>query len=492
MEEPKPETQVVKPKSNKRVFIIIAIIVAGIMLLAGCVVVIAALIVAVSPKSIVTNEGPDPVSESEVYTGVIANDTPECSLPVVKFEESAFSIGVPNGWIYEVDGGTVSIMQDASNTTAAFLYTAKLDQSLSAGEFIGLFKEIFTKTVTSAGGTFTLDNIETGTDSARGNINASLDGVEMTGTMQVEKTQDFVTLRSYWAPVSALEVEEPVLKEITNCFARQRIIDQSMLSAVENKDQPKEEAVPGGFQAFKGRYFALTKPANFTVTGETDSGIDLTRTDGNAGFSYAYATGAVGSYTPQTWAERALPQYAKVQNISLGAGRNIPSPINGQTVSEFEFSGMLNGSVPVKGKITVGIINNPYFGIGSKSFSAFWGIQIATPDAWNGAKTTLQTIQDSLQITDIGNTRKNVLLPPNRPIESVGGSSITSKSKSYSDTLDKSSEEKWSDAMRGYETVTSPSTGDSYDVPQNSWSSYGPEGPGYYRQLPNDSLEKLQ
>lgn len=456
-----------------------------------CVAVAAAIIFAVNPvKTITTNT--DPHTESEVYTGQVVNDNPNCSLPVVKFDESAFSIGVPNGWIYEVDGGTVSIMQDESNTTAAFLYTAKLDQSLSAENFLSLFKEIFNKTVSSAGGTFALDEIIADDAAASGVITASLNGVDMTGTMLVDKTEDFVTLKSYWAPKQSIATEEPILTEITNCFARQRIIDDTMLAAVENKDQPKAEDVPGGFQAYDGRFFALNKPANYSVTTETDSGIDLTRSDGRAGFSYAYVTGATGSYTTQSWAEKALPQYAKIQQAEISSGRNIASPINGQDVAEFDFSGILNGNTPVNGKITVGIINAPYYGIGTRYFSAFWGIQVATPEVWPDAKSTLQTLQDSLQITDIGNTRKNTLLPPNRPIESMGGSSITSKSSSYSDSLEKSSEEKWSDAMRGYETVSSPSTGETYDVPQNSWSSYGPEGPGYYRQLPDDSLEKLQ
>lgn len=480
------------PKSNKKTIIIVLLILAIPALLILCIALIAALFFVVAPTTTTTSTGgTEPEVVEEQYIGEVTNDTPVCSLPIINYDESAFQIGVPNGWIYEVNEGTVSIMQDDSNTTAAFLYTAKLNQSLSSEEFLDLFGQIFSKTITDVGGTFSLSEKESDTETSSGLITAALDGVDMTGKMLVEKTQDFVTLRSYWAPIQSYDQEESTLEEIANCFGRQRIITDEMLTAVENKDVPKEDTAPTGFDVYKGRYFQLNKPTNFKVTAETDSGIDLTRADNNAGFSYAYVTGAAGSYTPQTWAQKALPQYAGIQQLQLSAGRNIPSPINGQTVSEFDFTGSLNGFIPVNGKVTVGIITTPYYGFGTQYFSAFWGIQIATPEQWPQSKDTLQTIQDSLQIIDIGATRKNTLLPPNRPIESVGGSSITSKSSSYSDELDKSSEEKWSDAMRGYETVSSPSTGDTYDVPLNSWSSYGPDGPGYYRQLPDDSLEKL-
>jgi hypothetical protein len=479
------------PKKFNKKFLILAGVLLALIFLMGTVAVLArkqSEVKTVDEKSATQSED----GATPVLIGEVTNDQPLCSLPVVEYAESAFSIGVPNGWIYEVSDGTVSIMQDDTNTTAAFLYTAKLDQKFTSEEFINLFSEIFNSTITEAGGTFAFSLIEADDKSANGMIAATLDGVDMKGKMMIDKTPDFVTLKSYWAPVQSLDSEEPVLTEITNCFARQRIINDDMLSAVSTKDQPKDENVPSGFRAYNGKYFSMNKPDNFSVTGETDSGIDLTRSDGNAGFSYAYVTGATGNYTPKSWAEKALPEYVKISQVQFGASKDIPSPINGQSVAEYEFNGMLNGYTPVSGKITVGILNVPNYGVGTQYFSAFWGIQLATPQVWPSAKATLQTIQDSFQIKDIGSTRKNTLLPPNRPIESTGGSSITSNNSAYSDSLEKSSEEKWSDAMRGYETVTSPTTGENYDVPQNSWSSYGPEGPGYYRQLPDDSLERLE
>ncbi len=431
-------------------------------------------------------------SQSRVVDTTVKNDNPTCTLPVVNFDASAFSIGVPNGWIYEVDNGTVSIMQDSSNTTAAFLYTAKLEQDLSPKDFLDKFSTIFNKTITDVKGTFNIENIISDDTTASGDISATIGSDSMKGVMKVEKSEGFVILKSYWAPVADYSKKETTLTQIVDCFGRTKILTPEVLKAAETKSSTgvTSEKTATGFEVYNGKYFKLSKPSNFTVNAETDSGIDLTRSDGNAGFSYAYVTGMNGSYTPKSWAEKALPEFAKIQNLSLGSAKNITSPIDGQDIQEFDFTGLLNGYIDVKGKVTVGIYNTPYVGIGPHYSSAFWGIEVATPSEWDGAKSTLQIMQDSVQITNIGATRSNTLLPPNRPLES-SGTSITSDT-SYADSVSDESSQYWEDAMLGFETVESPSTGDKYDVPLNSWSSTGPDGAGYYRQLPDDSLEKLQ
>ena len=52
--------------------------------------------------------------------------------------------------------------------------------------------------------------------------------------------------------------------------------------------------------------------------------------------------------------------------------------------------------------------------------------------------------------------------------------------------------EKWQEAIMGYENVYSPSTGEHYEAPINSQWDAGPEGPGYYRELPGGGYEKLE
>lgn len=427
--------------------------------------------------------------KNEYYSENIENDNPECSLTRIEYPESAFSIGVPNGWIYEVDNGTVSIMEDDTNTTAVFLYTAKLQKDLSKEEFLKAFADIFKQTIEATNGTFEVQNIKDSQEQATAEISSEIDGYDIKGRMYVSKSGEFVTFKSYWAPVDSYDEKQDLLEEVSGCFARTKVLTDDILQAAQVKEG-RRDTIPGDFQEYRGKYFKLNKASTFNVTAETDSGIDLTRDDGNAGFSYAYTTGFTGSYTPKSWAQRVLPEFAKIQNVTITEGEVLPSQISGHAVQEFDFTGSLSGT-PVTGKATVGVYQAPYFGIGTKYSSAFWAIQIATPEYWQEVKGTLQEMQDSFSIIDIGSTRKNTLLPSNRPMESTR-SSVTSKSSSYSSALSDESSENWAEGMRGYETVSSPSTGQTYDVPLNSWNSSGPEGAGYYRELPNNSLEKLQ
>ncbi len=60
-----------------------------------------------------------------------------------------------------------------------------------------------------------------------------------------------------------------------------------------------------------------------------------------------------------------------------------------------------------------------------------------------------------------------------------------------SDNPDVDLSENWSEAILGYENVYSPSTGEHFMAPLNSYWAGGPEGGGYYRELPGGGYEKL-
>ena len=415
----------------------------------------------------------------------LKQETPEaCNLPKVDFKESAFSIGVPEGWIHEVDNGTVAIMEDKSNTTAAFLYTARLERNLSAGQFLSEFANVFENTIVNSGGKFTLGEVVQEGQIATASADATVEEGDLTGRFQVEKNDTFVTLKVYWAPASQFKEKEVLLKDVVGCFTRHEVLNEEILAAAQNYDKEKDRPVE--LLPHNGNYFKLLLPSGFEVTGETDSGVDISRSDNRAGFSYAYVTGAQGPYIPQSWAETILPQYG-VTNARLGSPVSIPSPVEGYVIEEFDFVGTLAG-VSTKGKITVGVYNTPDFGFGQSS-SMFTAIQVAAEDVWPKVSTLLQQVQNSVEITSVG-SRGNVTLPPNRPMETTGGSSITS-SYDYANSVSDRAHENWSEAMRGYEPVESPSTGTKYDAPLNSWNPSGPEGAGYYRALPGGGLEKL-
>ena len=124
------------------------------------------------------------------------------------------------------------------------------------------------------------------------------------------------------------------------------------------------------------------------------------------------------------------------------------------------------------------------------------GAQSAKADLGESYSPTLNTIQSSIRLTDAGQELSSLPALPNYSTErlfgsSSGGSSVTSGDRYKQEVEDRSSQ-KWADAMRGYETVESPTTGDRYDAPLNSYNPTGPDGAGYYRSLPGGGgLEKL-
>lgn len=77
-----------------------------------------------------------------------------------------------------------------------------------------------------------------------------------------------------------------------------------------------------------------------------------------------------------------------------------------------------------------------------------------------------------------------------RPSTSSVDVSSSNPSRS-SDNPEVSLSDKWTEAIMGYENVYSPSTGDHYEAPLTSKWDTGPDGPGYYRSIPN-GVEKLE
>ncbi|OGC59668.1 hypothetical protein A2890_02060 [candidate division WWE3 bacterium RIFCSPLOWO2_01_FULL_53_14] len=75
----------------------------------------------------------------------------------------------------------------------------------------------------------------------------------------------------------------------------------------------------------------------------------------------------------------------------------------------------------------------------------------------------------------------------------TSGVSLPSSDPSSSrDNPEVSLSDKWTEAIMGYENVYSPSTGEHYEAPLNSYWDTGPDGAGYYRSLPGGDYERLE
>lgn len=68
----------------------------------------------------------------------------------------------------------------------------------------------------------------------------------------------------------------------------------------------------------------------------------------------------------------------------------------------------------------------------------------------------------------------------------------SSDPSSSSDNPEVSLSDRWTEAIMGYENVYSPTTGEHYEAPLNSYWDTGPDGGGYYRSLPGGGYERLE
>lgn len=150
--------------------------------------------------------------------------------------------------------------------------------------------------------------------------------------------------------------------------------------------------------------------------------------------------------------------------------------------SNFTFSGeaktvdggfiMKDFSATVQGKNVKGIALYKKYPVDDYGYVLSYYTGFTTTDIWekNGAipSAVAISIRCQAQIT---------------PTADEGFSSSGSSVSDSSDKKDLS--EKWSEAILGYETVHSPSTGDTYQVSTNSYSKTGLQGqdPGYYRSV---------
>jgi len=143
-----------------------------------------------------------------------------------------------------------------------------------------------------------------------------------------------------------------------------------------------------------------------------------------------------------------------------------------------EFEGTLGGR-PVHGVYTVT----------SSGFGFMSGLRACAAASWDARKLLLGRVLEGVRITSTsGPSSQGVMLPRNNPLDD---STIMSSWNARNESQDRTSQA-WSNATLGVEQVQSESTGELWTVSQNAWWATGPQGPGYYREVPGGGYEQLE
>lgn len=145
---------------------------------------------------------------------------------------------------------------------------------------------------------------------------------------------------------------------------------------------------------------AYSLPEGWSVTGETENGIDVASPSREAGVSFAYVTNLPGQTTPEGHRDFTLRSLPSVQGVALRATQDLGTARDelgtewSQQASEFtaRFEGR-----QVRGVITVAVGNTQFGGSGGMA-----SIRLARADRYHELAGVIAAIQRSIVLTSSG------------------------------------------------------------------------------------------
>jgi hypothetical protein len=399
-----------------------------------------------------------------------------CPYPIWENKALAYRFGLPAGWTFVESGGTLVVSTDDSATTAFTVYTAVISQVGYATWFLGSYLEAIGE---SLGGTMSWTPIVESQGRADTAITATIANRSVSGTAVVFDNGGFMTAKLVWSPT--FDQDQQVLYQVADCFQRVTVLDDEYLAAstagaLEPWDEPVVQSDPWGpVVPRRDQMFSFVAPSSWSSTvqqGDSNSQITLVAPGNDAALVFIFS---LFRYQPdEEFLVRTL-----LQSFGISAAPQ-RSSTPAQGASLYEFSGVINGQ---NGRGTIAIRIVPYLTF----FANYVTIATATNAMWDAAESTLGKIAASATVTDASANLQQLPPLPNLSIDNVFGSTFT-QSSAYRRAVEDRASENWAEAMRGYVTVESPSTGDRWDVPLNS---YNPSGGGYFRELPGGGVEQL-
>lgn len=382
-----------------------------------------------------------------------------CSIPTVTDGFIGFEVGKPDGWTMNAAGGAVIVRKDPAGAEMALVYPVVLGDA-SMGDLFEGYSAVLSNTAEAQGGHLSLEVTSDDADSISGEVGGNFAGKDVAGEFTVSPLEDQTVFSVYWAPVRVFEKERQTLDQIISCYSKR---------------------VGTPLKRFQGNYFAASIPSDWEMIGETGNGIDLSSGSRDAGVSYAYVGNVPGIGDARTFMQYAVANLIPLHNTQIVADQHL-----GTTTDQLGISWEVLASefdAIYEGKDVHGIITTTIADAGYGAYTGIFVIRLADAGKWDHYANLLAAIQESIVITRTQTPGQGLTLSSSDPSDPVTSSS------GYSDTGEDDNFEGWSEAMLGFETVQSPSTGDLYDVPLNSWD---PTEGGYVRPLPGGGTELLE
>lgn len=386
-----------------------------------------------------------------------------CSLPTVSDRYIGYTVGKPGGWHVTSAGGAIIVKHDAAGKELALVYPVVLKQGQRPSDLFQGYGEALNATAQADGGGLEFRVTKRAPDEVQGTVSGTFAGSDVTGRVQASRAGRQAIYSAYWAPTDSLGNQEDTLSSIVGCYRSQ----------------------PGQLlKRNQGQFFSAALPSDWRVTAETQNGIDISAPGDEAGVSFAYVTNIPGSGTTGEFRDFTLNSVG-VGGVSILATQDLGSiqdALGTQWSTEAtEFEGTFKGDA-IRGVITIAIGNTGY-----GSYAGMASIRVAKTGEWDRLAGVLAVIQDSVMMTSTSTPGSGATLPANQPADDP----LTSSYEYRNQVNDKLSQD-WQEATMGFDNVESPTTGEQYQAPLNSYDPTGPDGAGYYRSLPDGGSELLQ
>lgn len=390
----------------------------------------------------------------------------DCELETVRDRFIGFRIGRPSGWQMDATGGAIVVKEDPAGRTLAIVYPVVPEGGADQAELFRGYGRVLSAAAEGDGGGLKFKLEENSARGVFGTVRGNFGGGPVEGRASVTPLEDQIVFSTYWAPPDELGSEEADLAEIVSCYR-------------------KEGGEP--LVRRQGQFFAASMPEDWKVTGETQNGIDISAPGDDAGVSFAYVTNIPGATDADGFRDYTLGSIPGLSDIDYAATQDLGTTTDDLgtewTQRASEFTATFDGR-DVRGVVTVAVGNTQYGSSGGLS-----SIRVAEVGKYDEFAGVIAAVQESIVLTSApggGGGGSGVTLAPNRPDDNP----LTSSYEYRNQVQDRLSQD-WQEATMGYENVESPSTGEQYQAPLNSYDPAGPDGPGYYRELPGGGGSEL-
>lgn len=397
-----------------------------------------------------------------------------CRLDVRENTAMAYRYGVPDGWLAAESGGGLVVTPDDSGTAAAIIYTALLSDEHDTAWFLERYMGSISTLFESYGGTLETGGIESSGDRSIVSFEGRIGEVPVTGEGTASVDNRFATAYVTWSPDDGTGADRETLRSVVECFDRITVVDDDQLSVATDAADGRSGTEWGSLVQRTEGSFGFWAPANWSAEAAEAkelSLLSLTAPGNDAAVLFLFMTNR-----NQQFDDGVIDLLFRPFGISAKVTKSEYTVPNARV---YDFTGDVTGR-PARGMVAVRI--DAY----TTTYVCYASMVIAEADKWAAAASTLIRIAGSAGKTDISGNLAS--LPP---IPNYGmGDTMTglTDSAAYRDSVRETASGEWSEAMLGYVTVESPSTGQQW---RTSVNSYNPAVGGYVRQLPGGGGTEL-